>query len=126
MVVGRWHVSLAADQRGDRFRDRPARERTALLGIRSRFDEPTARIGAGLTVNDPSAAFQGYTFFTGFRHDSPNRFDAYLLDLNGKIVHRWDTDLRRIWPHATHINTERLVGNVEITAPSSIRTATFS
>ena len=84
------------------------------LGIRSRFDEPTARNGAGLTVNDPSAAFQGYTFFTGYRHDSPNRYDAYLLDMNGKIVHRWDTDLRRIWPHATHINTERLVGNVEI------------
>ena len=84
------------------------------LGIRSRFDEPTDRVGTGLTVNDPSLAFQGYTFFTGYRPESPNKYYAYMLDMKGNIVHRWDTDLRRIWPNSSHINVRQLEGNVEI------------
>jgi hypothetical protein len=84
------------------------------LGIRSRYEEPTDRVEGGVTVNDPALAFQGYTFFTGYRRERPDRYDAYLLDMDGNIVHRWDTDFRRVWPHPTHIDMKNWDGNVEI------------
>ena len=54
------------------------------LGIRSRYEGPTDRAEGGLTVNDPTLAFQGYTFFTGYRRERSDRYDAYLLDMDGK------------------------------------------
>jgi Arylsulfotransferase (ASST) len=84
------------------------------LGLRSRYEGPTDRPGNGVTMHDPSLAFQGYTFFTGYRRERPDRYDACLLDMDGNIVHSWDTDFRRVWPRPTHVDMRHWDGNVEI------------
>ena len=115
IVVGRvglfpWPVINAAIDAANDLRENAPH----YLGIRSRYEEPTDRDESGVTVNDPALAFQGYTFFTGYRSERPGRYDAYLLDMNGNIVHSWDTDFRRVWPHPTHIDMRNWDGNVEI------------
>lgn len=64
------------------------------LGLRSKYLHP-ARHPAGVTSYDPQLAFQGYTFVTAYMADG---FDAYLLSMDGKVVHRWNAVFSRIWP----------------------------
>jgi hypothetical protein len=46
--------------------------------------KPSVKLG--LTINDPRA-FQGYTVLA-----TMNTKRAYLIDMNGRVVHRWQTD----------------------------------
>lgn len=53
---------------------------------------------AKVRINEP-AAYQGYTLIsTGFMNS------AFLVDMEGKIVHRWDLPFSKAWPQPTHIN----------------------
>lgn len=84
------------------------------LGIRSKYVAATARTVGGTTIHDPALAFAGYTFIAAYRQDRPNRFNTYLLDMDGKIVHEWDTYFGRIWPNPTHIDARGWEGDVEV------------
>jgi hypothetical protein len=56
------------------------------LGLRAMYLKPASRNAAsGVTVNDP-AAFPGYTFVTTMFADG---FYPALMDMQGKVVHRW-------------------------------------
>lgn len=44
------------------------------------------RLTNGLQKHDPSKAFQGYTLFAPFSSN-----DAWLIDMEGRIVHHWTT-----------------------------------
>ena len=56
------------------------------LGIRAMYLKPASRNSAsGVTVNDPGAS-PGYTFVTTMFADG---FYPALLDMEGKVVHRW-------------------------------------
>lgn len=51
------------------------------------------------TVWDQKKAYNGYTLVsTGFMDA------AWLVDMNGKIVHRWDMPFKRAWPDPKHIH----------------------
>ncbi|MGD9510386.1 MAG: arylsulfotransferase family protein [Geminicoccaceae bacterium] len=68
------------------------------LGVRSRFTLPSERTEGGVVVSDPALAFSGYTFVSAYRPSSHEGFNNYLLGMDGKIVHEWNADIRRIWP----------------------------
>ncbi len=63
------------------------------LGIRSKWLQPNLR-GAGVTRFDPQKAQPGLTFLTAYRD---GRFGAYLIDMEGRIRHRWTVDPESVW-----------------------------
>lgn len=63
------------------------------LGLRSRWLQPTTR-GSALPVHDPAAAWQGHTFLTRYRDGA---FGADLVDMDGRVLHRWGLPLEAIW-----------------------------
>ncbi len=81
------------------------------LGLRSKFALATSRTKGGVTLHDRAQAFDGYTFVTAYMQDG---YNAYLLDMDGKIVNRWDATFSRIWPHPTHLDTVGGDGNVAV------------
>lgn len=66
------------------------------LGWRSKWLRPNRR-GAGVTRYDPQSAFAGYTFITGYRD---GLFGAWLVDMDGREVHRWRIDPAALWQAA--------------------------
>jgi len=46
-----------------------------------------------VTVNDPQRATPGYNFYT-----SGHATEAYLIDMDGNLVHRWSYDYDKLWP----------------------------
>lgn len=58
-----------------------------------------------LTADDnflePSAAQPGLTLLTAV--GSETRLEAKIIELDGTVVQRWDTDWFKIWPNAEHV-----------------------
>lgn len=50
----------------------------------------------GVTVHNRRRAFQGYSFYT-----SRKQYGAQLIDMAGKVVHRWEVGGTGSWQHAT-------------------------
>ena len=48
-----------------------------------------------MTVLDRALAFDGYTLVAAY---VDGRYDAYLIDMNGEILHRWNARASRVWP----------------------------
>ena len=69
------------------------------LGLKSRFALPSDATTGGVVQHDPALAYQGYTLVSAYRPSSHPGFNSYLLDMDGKIVHEWNADIRRIWPN---------------------------
>jgi hypothetical protein len=55
---------------------------------------PARDARAGVTVQAPGS-WGELTFFTGYQKDG---FEARLIDLDGKVLHRWKTTHRAAWP----------------------------
>src|SRR3954453_11829109 len=70
------------------------------LQIRSRFTARTDRVGSGVTVRDPTAAYPGYTFLTGYRD---GRYHAFLVDVDGTVRHEWGVAFSEVWPDPRHL-----------------------
>jgi Arylsulfotransferase (ASST) len=70
------------------------------LQIRSKHLVSTKRTEGGVTRHDPAAAFPGYTFLVLYRD---GRFGAALIDMEGKIVHRWDIAFSQAFPDPQHL-----------------------
>lgn len=81
------------------------------LGLRSKFAQPTTRTRGGVTVHDPQLAFDGYTFVAAYMSDG---YNVYLLDMDGKIAHRWDATFSRIWRNPKHVDDIGGDGNVAV------------
>jgi Arylsulfotransferase (ASST) len=67
---------------------------------RSRYDTDSflkpASAEVGVTRYDPERAFAGYTLFTSGHSDS-----AYLIDMQGNVVHKWHLPYEKVWnPHS--------------------------
>lgn len=84
-----------------RFLDDAYRAGWALVQQRHTIDNPftqtdqwrVARTEArGVTVYDPARAAHGYTLYT-----SGGRTQAYLIDMHGQVVHRWQADYSKLW-----------------------------
>jgi hypothetical protein len=58
-----------------------------LQGYRPAEDRPT------VSRHDSAAAFQGLNFYV-----SGHAAEAVLMDMEGKVLHRWRHPLRRLWP----------------------------
>ena len=84
------------------------------LGIQSKYEMESARPAGGVTIHDPALAFDGYTLVAAYRSDRPGRYDAYLLDMDGRIVHEWEAYFRRIWPAEQRPDMQSWDGSVEI------------
>ena len=69
----------------------------AYAGIRPKYLQPTDRTEGGVTIHDPARAFAGYTLVATYMGD---HYDAYLLDMDGQVVHRWDASARRLFPES--------------------------
>ena len=55
----------------------------------------------GLITHKPEKSFDGLTFFSSSKDQ-----DAYLVDMNGNIVHQWSLSYKDIWPDPQHIALE--------------------
>ena len=64
-----------------------------------------------MTVTDPSLAFDGHTFVATYMRDG---YNGYLLNMDGRIVHRWDATFSRIWPDPKHLDAVGSDGDIEI------------
>jgi hypothetical protein len=60
-----------------------------------------------VTADDPGRTFDGFTLVT-----TTEASRATLLDMRGKIVHRWELPLSRAWPSAPHIRRPVTDGRV--------------
>lgn len=74
---GKWRVPRAADVRALPY----------LQGYRPAEDRPT------ITRHDPAAAQQGLNLYV-----SGHAAEAVLVDMDGRVLHRWRYPLRRLWP----------------------------
>ena len=52
----------------------------------------------GVTCDDPSKTFDGFTLYTTTRDAS-----ALLLDMRGTVAHRWYKPFSQVWPHPTQV-----------------------
>jgi Arylsulfotransferase (ASST) len=83
-----------------------AKDAAAALGEKYLVpDEPfafkTRHEHGGVVTWDRARAYPGLTLFTGY-HDG--RFGAVLLDMAGKVLHRWDAAFGDVWPgEAPHV-----------------------
>jgi hypothetical protein len=57
----------------------------------------TSRKKSGVIVYNRQKTYPGLTFYTG--HDSR----AFLMDMDGKIVHEWSKPFEDVWPDPQHI-----------------------
>lgn len=71
------------------------------LRIRSKYLAERPRQTGGVTVWDRERAFSGYTFLTAFTGE---RFEGLLLDMEGRIVHRWHVSPPEVWPDPEHVD----------------------
>lgn len=62
---------------------------------------------SGVTLHDSERAFDGYTF-----HTSGHKSGAFLLDMEGQIVHEWEAAFRDVWPEASHVASPVPASNI--------------
>jgi hypothetical protein len=62
------------------------------------FVPPESDGGEGVTVDQPSRTYDGFTLFT--TTEGPR---ATLLDMRGQVVHQWELPFRRAWPRPPHV-----------------------
>jgi Arylsulfotransferase (ASST) len=74
---------------------------------------------SGVTIHDPDAAYDGANFFS-----SGHAGEAFLMDMDGNVLHRWAKSVPEIWPGfdpedrvgATWFRRVRLLDNGDILA----------
>jgi hypothetical protein len=74
-----------------------ARGHSTLLPLSSEL-EALAREREGIMVDRAEKTWDGFTLYTAT--DGPH---ATLLDMRGKVVHRWQLPFRQVWPHPPHV-----------------------
>ncbi len=84
------------------------------LGIRSNYALATNRTQGGVIKHDQQLAFDGYTFITAYGAGGTQGYNAYLLDMEGRVVHEWDASMERIWPDRNRIASIDEAGGVPI------------
>jgi hypothetical protein len=52
----------------------------------------------GMVIHEPQASYDGVTLFTPLNEQA-----AYLVDMQGQIVHKWQRPFREIWEQPHHI-----------------------
>jgi hypothetical protein len=72
----------------------PAWRATQGLALPARDDR------AGAIQHDPARTAPGLTFLTLYAEDG---FEARLIDLEGKVLHRWKTRYSGVFPNPTHL-----------------------
>ena len=75
------------------------------FGLTTKYHQPTTRSVGGVTVHDRTRAFPGYTLVATYLPEQSDQYDAYLLDMSGKVVHRWDATARRLFPESPIVQT---------------------
>jgi len=56
--------------------------------------------GDGVTHHDPTLAYDGLTLIQGFFSEG---VELRLVDMKGKVIHRWPADFFSIWPSPSHV-----------------------
>ena len=74
---GKWRAARTADVQALPY----------LQGYKTAEDRPT------IVEHDPAAAFDGLNFYV-----SGHAAEAVLIDMQGRVLHRWRYPLRRLWP----------------------------
>lgn len=87
--TGMWPTSWfkEANRAASAFHDRYLAPNISLLAA------PDDR--SGITVLDPARVEPGYTFISQRNEDA---FGAQLIELDGTVVHRWQTGFDEVWP----------------------------
>jgi hypothetical protein len=62
------------------------------------FTPPEGDAQEGLTVDEPSRTYDGFTMVT--TTEGPR---AKLLDMRGKVVHQWELPFSQAWPSPDHV-----------------------
>src|SRR5262245_17708770 len=62
------------------------------------FIPPEGDVREGLTVDEPSQTYDGFTLVT-----TTTGSRATLLDMRGKVIHQWELPFRRAWPRSPHV-----------------------
>jgi hypothetical protein len=74
--------------------------RRRLTGEKSRLYMPTT-FSRKLPRYLPDAAYPGLNLVTAVAAD--DRLAAYIMDMEGKVIHSWEVDWFEIWPDAGHL-----------------------
>lgn len=87
---GRWRPARAAIELTDEESGEAAR--IASLG----YLRGVKRAGSsdGVTLHDRERACEGINLFTSGRGP-----EAFLMDMSGVVLHEWECDFERVWPH---------------------------
>lgn len=70
------------------------------IQIRPRLLEEIQYPGDGVTYYDQALAFKGLTLVQGVYYEG---VELRLLEMNGKVVHRWRADFHKTWPNPNHV-----------------------
>lgn len=62
--------------------------------------------GDGVTRHKVGQAYPGLTIMQGWFSDG---LQLRLVRMNGEVIHRWDINYRKIWPHPTHVYPTALI-----------------
>jgi hypothetical protein len=91
---GRWRA-VAADSAASTagFTDEQREEVDRLRSIGYLAGSRPAGTATGVTVHDPARACAGFNLYTS--GDFPG---AVLMDMDGRVLHRWQRSFRDIWP----------------------------
>ena len=79
--------------------------RRRLTGEKSRLYVPTT-FSRKLPRYVPDAAYPGLNLVTAVAAD--DRLAAYIMDMEGKVIHSWEVDWFEIWPDAGHLPDKAL------------------
>lgn len=61
----------------------------------------------GVTIHDPQRAWEGYTLYS-----SGHVHGAFLIDMQGEVVHRWEAKFSDVFPEPPHVDdpaSDRLI-----------------
>lgn len=82
--------------------------------LESKWLEPTHRTER-ISWHDPERSYDGYTFVTGFLDGAAG---AYLIDMEGTIVHRWPFSMNDMWA-AAEVPAEQF-GSVDLSIHGAV------
>jgi hypothetical protein len=88
---GRWHEAPSeADPSTPSTDERQLIEQLEAIGYLTGSRDAA---GEGVTASEPTRFFAGLNFFT-----SGHAPEAILMDMNGRVLHRWRKDFDDVWP----------------------------
>lgn len=94
-LSGRWRPAGTAAQQSQNLTDQQQAEIDKLISLGYVSGSQPSPEFSGITAYDSVLAQPGYNLFT-----SGHAPAAYLIDMDGQVLHQWQCDFWKVWPEA--------------------------